>query len=108
MTVGAPEPRPWVIFVLREQRTPSEAFDFIYDRVMRRLVELWASVIGRMLGRPPDDPEVILRTLTVVGQLAFFRRGQGVVLRALGWPDFRGDRLAKVKDALWKQLEGAF
>jgi TetR/AcrR family transcriptional regulator, regulator of cefoperazone and chloramphenicol sensitivity len=106
--VGSSEPRSWVMFVIREQTNPTAAFDIIYERVMQRLITTCASIIGRVLDRPPTDPEVIIRTLALVGQLVFFRRMSEVALRALGWPDFNGDRLAKIKAAMHQQVADAF
>ena len=94
----------WVMFIIREQAHPTEAFDIIFDRVMRRVAAACFALVARLLERPEDDPEVRIRTLSLVGQFIFFRTGRESALRLLGWPNFEGERLQLVKAALHKQI----
>jgi AcrR family transcriptional regulator len=101
--VGPRDPPAMIAFFLREQIAPTEAYDILHERVMRPLLEACASVIGRLTGRPAGDEDTMLRTLAVLGPLMVFQRARQTSLRALRWPDFEGERLAKVKALMWQQ-----
>ncbi len=107
LLVSPRDPPTWVAFVLREQMNPTAAFDVLHKRVSGRLIGAVAALVGRLIDRPADDEETILRTLAMFGPLMVFRRARGATLRALGWPDFSGDRLARIKAVLWDQALGA-
>jgi hypothetical protein len=42
-----------------------------------------AGLVGRLVGRPPDDEQVVLRTLMILGHVKIFCSRS--VLRGLGW-----------------------
>jgi AcrR family transcriptional regulator len=107
LMVGGHELEKWVLFMIREQAHPTKAFDIIYARVMRRVVTASTSLVGALVGRPANDPVVLVRTLALVGQVLFFRTGRESALRVLGWPDFNGDRLAFVKETIRMQTRAA-
>jgi len=98
-------PESWVLFFTRAQSERGAAFDVLFERVVGTIIALAAQIVGRILERAPDDPEALIRALSVVGQLALVRRGRPILLRALRWPDFAGKRLKILKEALWKQIE---
>jgi len=98
-------PESWVLFFTRIQGGHNPAFDEIFERVASPMIELCATIIGRILGREPGDPEVLIRSIGLIGQLANVRRARPLVLRALAWPDFEGERLAILKRVLWQQFE---
>ncbi len=98
-------PESWVLFFTRAQIERSTAFDVLFERVAGTITRLSAQIVARILGRPPGDPEALIRALTIVGQMALIRRGRPILLRALKWPDFSGKRLKILKDALWRQIE---
>jgi hypothetical protein len=47
----------------------------------------------------------MLRTLAILGPLMMFQRARQVSLRALNWPDFEGERLARIKALMWRQAQ---
>jgi TetR/AcrR family transcriptional regulator, regulator of cefoperazone and chloramphenicol sensitivity len=98
-------PESWVLFFTRAQSERGAAFDVLFERVAGMVINLAAEIVSRILARPPDDPEALIRALSVVGQMALVRRGRPILLRALKWPDFAGKRLRILKEALWKQIE---
>jgi len=98
-------PESWVLFFTRAQSERSAAFDVLFERVVGAMVNTAAQIVSRILERAPDDPEALIRAMSVVGQMALVRRGRPMLLRVLNWPDFAGTRLRILKDALWKQIE---
>ena len=103
--VGPRDPPAMIAFFLREQIAPTEAYDILHERVMRPLLEACASVIGRLTGREPGGEDAMLLTLAVLGPLMMFQRARQTSLRALRWPDFEAERLAKVKALMWRQAQ---
>ncbi len=106
--LGGHEMEKWVLFIIREQAQPTRAFDIIFDRVMHRVVNACAALVGRLLDLPDSDREVRIRTLALIGQIVFLRTAREAALRVLAWPDFAGDRLALVKDVLGAQIAAEF
>lgn len=97
-------PESWVLFFTRAQSERSAAFDVLFERVAGRIIGLTAEIVARLLRRAPDDPEALIRALSIVGQTALLRRARPILLRALGWPDFSGKRLELLKASLWRQI----
>ena len=107
LLVSPHEPPSWIAFVLREQMNPTTAYGVLHERLSGRLIGAVAALVGRLIDRPADAEETILRTLAMLGPLMVFRRARGAALFALGWPDFAGERLASIKTVLWDQAVGA-
>lgn len=106
--LGGHELEKWVLFIIREQAQPTRAFDILFDRIMRRVLSACVELVARLLELPRDAPEVRVRTFALVGQIVSFRTAREAALRLLSWPDFDGDRLRRVKDALGEQLTATF
>jgi TetR/AcrR family transcriptional regulator, regulator of cefoperazone and chloramphenicol sensitivity len=105
--LGGNDLEKWVLFIIREQAQPTKAFDIIFDRVMHRVLTTCAALVGALIDLPDSD-EVRIRTFALIGQVVFFRTAQEAALRMTGWPDFHGERLQLVKDALRAQITAAF
>lgn len=99
----------WLLFINREQMCPGPAFDILYDRVVRRLLNALAGVVAPLIGKPPNSEDVMMQTVAVLGPLFIYQRIPAVALRALNWSDFSGERLAKVKAVLIRQsIQGLY
>lgn len=97
-------PESWALFFVRAQGEHNAAFDAIFQQIGGRLLALVTEIIGRILGRPASGPEVAIRAVVVVGQLTLVRRARPIILRALGWPDFAGERLQTLKEVIWQGI----
>jgi TetR/AcrR family transcriptional regulator, regulator of cefoperazone and chloramphenicol sensitivity len=84
----APAAEKIVRFLLREIVGSSDAFDVIYVSVIepthRRLCRLWAAATGE----DAEDESVRLGVFAVMGQAIYFRIGQTVITRRMGWPTY--------------------
>jgi AcrR family transcriptional regulator len=94
-------PESWALFFVRAQGEHSAAFDIIFQQIGGRLLATVTEIISRILGQPAASPEVAIRAVVVVGQLTLVRRARPIMLRALGWPDFEGERLTTLKEVIW-------
>lgn len=99
------DPPAVVAFFLREQISPSAAYELLHRRIMGPMLTACASLVGRLIGRPANAEETMLRTLALLGPLMVFQRARETSLRALGWPDYQGERLACIKALMWQQAE---
>jgi TetR/AcrR family transcriptional regulator, regulator of cefoperazone and chloramphenicol sensitivity len=86
----------WRLFVAREQAGlgPSSGFEMIEKKVSSRLTGVSAAIVGRLLGRPADDEETLIRTLTLNGPVVVFHTHCRKSLRVLGWDSFDASRLS--------------
>jgi TetR/AcrR family transcriptional regulator, regulator of cefoperazone and chloramphenicol sensitivity len=101
--IGFGKPNSWLQFVNHEQISPGLAFDILYERIVKRLIGIFAAHIGRVLRLPADSEEVILQTIAFLGPLFIFQRAQSLVFKALSWPDLEGQRLQQAKAVLFRQ-----
>ena len=97
-------PESWALFFARAQGEHTVAFDAIFQQLGGRLLAIVMEIVGRLLGRPAGSPDVAIRAVVIVGQLALVRRARPIILRALGWPDFEGERLQLLKETLWNGI----
>jgi AcrR family transcriptional regulator len=97
-------PESWALFFARAQGEQNAAFDAIFQQIGGRLLTLVMEIVGRILGGPAVGPEVAIRAVVIVGQLTLVRRARSVILRALGWPDFEGERLQTFKEVIWRSI----
>ncbi len=74
----------WAQFVLREQASPSEAFDILYEHGAGRFIRAVTHLTAVATGDEPDSKRARLRALTLVGQALVFRTARALTLRTLG------------------------
>jgi AcrR family transcriptional regulator len=97
-------PESWALFLARAQGEHSVAFEAIFQQIGGRLLATVMEIVSRILGRPAASPEVAIRAVVIVGQIALVRRARPIFLRALGWPDFAGERLQTLRHVLWQGI----
>ena len=90
--------------VVREQMQPTGGFEVLYEQAFRELHEGLSFLVGTALGRDPRDPETILRTHTIMGQVYFFAMSRETILRRLGWKDLEGERTVRVTALLEENI----
>jgi TetR/AcrR family transcriptional regulator, regulator of cefoperazone and chloramphenicol sensitivity len=87
-------PESWRRVMLRGLGERTGGVGVIYPSV-RPLFETVFALIGRIIGRPPQHPEVRLTTIMIFGHLEIFRSSRALVVRFLGWRGLgRAERLA--------------
>jgi AcrR family transcriptional regulator len=92
----------WRLFMARLQsgEGPPAGFQFIFQHVSGRMTRVLAGIVGRLLGRPADDDETLIRTMTVSGQLHVFQVARKSVLARLNWDRVDAGRLELLKRIL--------
>ncbi|MGA8096242.1 MAG: CerR family C-terminal domain-containing protein [Steroidobacteraceae bacterium] len=102
--VAAERPESWALFFARAEGEQTVAFEAIFQQIASPLLGIVREILGRLLGQSAASPEVAVRAVFAIGQLALVRRARPIVLRVLGWPDFEGERLQTLKDVLWQGI----
>ncbi|AXF24118.1 DUF1956 domain-containing protein [Burkholderia pyrrocinia] len=90
----APKTMNQRMFFVREQggQEPASASEILMKRMRKPLNDVSAELIGRISGRPADDPVTLLRALSLFGQLTVFHIAQRSALQLLEWDAFDGER----------------
>jgi TetR/AcrR family transcriptional regulator, regulator of cefoperazone and chloramphenicol sensitivity len=70
--VGTGKSRSRKLFIARAEIECGAAVDAIHETVKRRVIDVMAALIGRLLGRPADDEDIVIRTVAILGQVSVF------------------------------------
>ncbi len=81
MDCDSPDWESRALFFARAEVESAAALEPLYQRVMRRIVEPCAGLVGELLGLPADDPKTLLHAIAVLGQVSIFcnRKSQRVL-----------------------------
>ena len=72
-------------------------------RMRKPLNDVSAELIGRISGRPANDPVTRLRALSLFGQITVFHIAQRSALQLLEWEAFEGERAELLIDTIAEQ-----
>lgn len=95
----------WTRFIFRELMTSTSIFDILNTQVVQRTILPCASLIGRIVDKPNDDPECLIRAFSLFGQVLIFRTVREASLKNLGWQEFSGDRLDLIRSIIRQQVD---
>ena len=92
----------WRLFMARLQsgEGPAAGFRIHYQCVSHRMSKVMSAIVGRLVGRPADDEETLLRTTTLGGQLMAFQFARRSVLTKLNWDKVDARRLDLLKKVI--------
>jgi len=77
-----PETEAWSRFIIREQQSPTEAFDLLFAKAMQPILDAFIALIGR--ARPDlARRDVVAMAILLFGQAMVLRAGRAAVCRAL-------------------------
>lgn len=79
----APDWESRSLFFARAEIEPAAALHPLHQRVMRRIVEPCTALVGRLIDRPPEAEETLLKTIALIGQVTIFCNRKAH--HALGW-----------------------
>jgi len=101
--LGSPDAHLWAGIILREQMHPTEAFDILYGGMLARVHQVLSLIIARLLGRPDEDPDCILRAHAIIGEVVIFRVARAAILRRMEWDDYTPQRVEHITQLLIRQ-----
>lgn len=83
------------LFVSRVEVEHTAALDPLNEAMRQHVLAPCAALVSRLLGRPAEDEQVLLRTLMILGQAKIFCSRS--VMRGLGWTTIGEHRVAVVQ-----------
>jgi len=95
----------WARLILREQHSPSRAFDVLYARIMGPLTDIIGQLLAGAVGGAPDATRINLLLFTTLGQALTFRAARASVLRRMGWQEIGPGELAAVQGQIRRNVE---
>lgn len=102
-----PEAGEIAAFMLREITDPSHVPQAIYDGLVeprhRALCRLWAAATGS----EPESETTRLSVFALMGQVVYFRIGQPLVVRRMGWDRVGADEAGRIAEVLVGNLHAA-
>lgn len=101
--LGTEEAELWARFIVREQLQPTAAFDVIYGFMEHAMST--ALHIATVILDTPENDEIRLRTLTLLGQVLVFRVAQTLVLRRMKWTAIGDTERAAIKQVILQNLD---
>lgn len=81
--IGSEYARWFGPIIMKEQMQPSAAFDIIFDGGLGMGHKTLCRFVARLMDRPEDDPETVIRAHTILGQIMAFRAGREIFLRQI-------------------------
>lgn len=94
-----------VPFMLRELAEDGPGVDAVYqgfaEPTHRRLCGLWA----RATGMAPESETVRLAVFALIGQLMYFRIGQSIVTRRMGWTTLGATEIDQITRRITRNLD---
>ena len=103
--LGAEGASELVPFMLRELAEDGPGIDIVYrgfaEPMHRRLSLLWA----RATGAEAEDESVKLAVFALIGQLMYFRIGQSIVTRRMGWAAIGPQEARQITERIIRNLD---
>ena len=93
-------------FFARMEVEPNAAVDALQDSMIRNVCTPCCAIIGRLTDLPPNDEQVLLRAMTIIGQAKIFC-GWGT-RRVLQWNTVDEDRRKLVQSVIREQVQAFF
>lgn len=104
LLVARPESAAIAGFMLREVTEDGPVLDSLYAGLIgpahRRICALWAAATGT----PAESEAVRLVIFSLLGQILYFRLGQPVVRRRMGWAAIGPEEAGRIADRLARNL----
>ena len=83
---------------------PQAGFQCLNQQISTRMAKVLSTIVGRMLGRSPDDEETLIRTMCLSGQMHVFHFARKTVLAKLNWDTIDANRLALLKRVIRENI----
>lgn len=102
-TLAAKDTGPWGALMMREQQSPTAAFDLIYERFMRHVLDTMTRLV-RAVDPARHEEDARLTVVSLMGQVMVFRAARAGAMRHLGWKDIGPRELSQIQAMLRDNL----
>ncbi len=93
--------------VLDRDKIPCSAHKILDKGIRREFLQLKSELVGRIIGRAPDDEQTRIRVVTFGSQLSVFHHARQKALSDLGWTEFNERELQLLKEVVREQTAAA-
>jgi AcrR family transcriptional regulator len=104
LVVGSEAGSSFGPIITREQMHPTPAFDLLYERFLRNAHVRFTELTAIISGLDPTDPDSIILTQTLLGEVLVFRAAREMVLRRLEWSSIGPEELALIKRTVFTSI----
>jgi len=98
--LGSSDSKKWVGIIMREQMEPTDAFEILYEGLMKPIDLCFFRLVGGTLGLDPQDQETKLRAYAIKGQLIIFHVSRAELERSLNWQAYRSEELEAIRSII--------
>ncbi|RID90811.1 DUF1956 domain-containing protein [Gemmobacter lutimaris] len=99
-----PQAQDTVAFILRELSEGGPTFDLVYDAFFLPKHRELCALTGMATGQPAEADETRLLVFSLLGQAVYFRIGQPVICRRMGWTGYSAAETKAIADRLAANL----
>ena len=104
LLVTNPATESWGRFIVREQMSPSPAFDILYEQGMGNVITLTTRLVAAICKLEDDSEQARLTAITMIGQVLVFRVARAAVMRATGWERIGGREHDAIRTVIGNSL----
>jgi hypothetical protein len=94
----------WMGIFIREQIEPSEAFDVLYQGIMKPVHDCFARLIAQVLGTSSDERETRAKAYATFGQLLMFHFSRAEISRSMNWEKYGTEEIELIRKVLLEQV----
>ncbi len=103
--IGTDEPKVWTQILHREQAHPTEAFEILYNKTIKKTQKIFTVLCGVLIDLPSDSLEVKIRVHALSGQILGFLVHQEELLRDLGVKKLSKTHIVYIRTILNAHIE---
>ncbi|MET1257073.1 CerR family C-terminal domain-containing protein [Aliikangiella maris] len=102
--LSSPQTAPWAKLILREQQTPTKAFQILYEGPWQYILTLLAQPIALALGKSKSHAQVKLMALNLMGQVQILRSARATIQAFMDWESIEKKQTDLIKKQLHQYL----
>lgn len=104
MMLASRESENWARFMLREQASPTEAFEILYASDVGRFFRTVIQLTGVASGEAPGSRTARFRGITLIGQALIFRAARALSMRTLELEEMGPEEIAHITSAIREHI----
>jgi TetR/AcrR family transcriptional regulator, regulator of cefoperazone and chloramphenicol sensitivity len=93
--------------VINIYNVPCSAYKVLNMGIRREFRQLMCELVGRIIGKPPQDEQTRIRVVTLGSQLSVFHDARQKALDGLGWTEVNERGLELLKSVVREQTSAA-
>jgi TetR/AcrR family transcriptional regulator, regulator of cefoperazone and chloramphenicol sensitivity len=103
----AQDAEDWSLFMARLHagEGPPGGFKILYECMAKRISSVTSTIVGLLIGRPAEDEETVIRTVSLTGQVTVFQARKRGVMMKLNWDRVDAHRLSMLQRVVREQTE---